>query len=171
MTASTSKSSPRPVRKPCPGVVHYRVTGEKLSDCKFTEQEVKQQGYPHYYSETWLRRQKGKLGTFAEISRRYGYSESTLYLAARRFKWPLEKPSRWQARLWVQAEWLTGSTTKSALQKKYRVSINSVFLWVKELESSAECRQHAMEWLAYITEPGRNVPLPYMKPLRSESSL
>lgn len=111
--------------------------GERLYEKGFTEAEVRHLGYPLYMAEEWLRKQKQRLGTFAAISREYGYPETTMQGAARQFGWELDKPRRTDAKAAVQAEWRAGNHNKKALAKAHSVSIGSVFTWVKELESEA----------------------------------
>lgn len=107
---------------------------ENLYEQALTEDQCRQSDYPLYFAEAWLRREKERLGSFAAISREYGYPETNLIYAARKFGWPLEKPQRHEVKAAVQAEWLAGKTNKRALAEAYDVSVGSVWNWIKEFE-------------------------------------
>lgn len=141
--------------------LHLHQRAEDLYGKGLTEAEVRHLGYPLYLAEEWLRRQKDRLGTFAEISRVYGYPETTLLGAARRHGWQPEKPPRHEAKAAVQAEWQAGHRNKKALAEKYSVSIGSVFNWIEELEAKLEEELEAQNQPPASLPPGMRSYAPH----------
>jgi hypothetical protein len=108
-----------------------------MQDAKsWTEEELRREGLPLYWSEAWLKRMFEQYGSFVAAAEASGYGAQTLNnYAVKRFGWS-QKPRKAQLKARVIEDWRTSGDSLEKVAARHGVNKATVYRWTVGMERS-----------------------------------
>ncbi len=95
--------------------------------------ELTEQNLPLYWNEEWLRRELGRLGSYAEIARVHGFPSPVTIASYAKRKFGIDVQAGYaKKRQAIYEDCDAGDYTQLELANKHGVSVATVYRWLRE---------------------------------------
>lgn len=95
--------------------------------------ELTAQNLPLYWNEEWLRRELGRLGSYAEIARVHGFPSPVTIASYAKRKFGIDVQAGYaKKRQAIYEDFDAGDYTQLELANKHGVSVATVYRWLRE---------------------------------------
>lgn len=116
------------------GEARSRISVATQDAKSWTEEELRREGLPLYWSEEWLRRMLDQYGSFVAVAEATGYGPNTMNnYAIRQFGWS-QKPRKAQLKAKVIEDWRTSGDSLEKVAARHGVHKATVYRWTVGIE-------------------------------------